>query len=64
MTSGPTRCSCGKKTRIKENASRAQREDVAAGRAKAVTAENDDRSRFAEQFDWDPGVGPRPPRGS
>jgi len=26
----------------------------------AVTAENDDRSRFATPFDWDPGVGPRP----
>jgi len=44
------------------SASRAQRVDIAAGRAEAVTAQNDDRARFSEQFDWDPGVGPRPPR--
>jgi hypothetical protein len=42
------------------SASRAQRRDIAAGVAEAVTVENDDRSRFSEQFDWDPGVGPRP----
>ena len=42
------------------SASRAQREAIAAGKAPPVTAENDDRSRFAQQFDWDPGVGPRP----
>jgi hypothetical protein len=41
-------------------ASRAQRRDVAAGLAEPVTAENDDRSRFASRFDFDPGTGPRP----
>ncbi|MCB2066373.1 MAG: hypothetical protein KDE15_07005 [Erythrobacter sp.] len=42
------------------SASRAQQARVAAGEEEAVTAENDDRSRFARPFDWDPGVGPRP----
>lgn len=42
------------------NASRAQQARIAAGEEAAVTAENDDRSRFALPFDWDPGVGPRP----
>jgi hypothetical protein len=42
------------------SASRAQRQAIAAGEAEPVTAETDDRSRFAQQFDWDPGVGPRP----
>ena len=42
------------------SASRAQREAIARGESPEVTAENDDRSRFAQQFDWDPGVGPRP----
>ena len=42
------------------SASRAQQARVAAGEEEAVTAENDDRSRFAQPFDWDPGVGPRP----
>ena len=42
------------------SASRAQRKAIAAGEAEPVTAETDDRSRFAQQFDWDPGVGPRP----
>jgi len=42
------------------SASRAQRVDIAAGRTEAVTAETDDRARFSQQFDWDPGVGPRP----
>jgi hypothetical protein len=41
-------------------ASRAQQARIAAGEEAAVTAENDDRSRFATPFDWDPGVGPRP----
>ncbi|GGD55087.1 hypothetical protein GRI62_03680 [Erythrobacter arachoides] len=42
------------------SASRAQQARVAAGEEEAVTAETDDRSRFARPFDWDPGVGPRP----
>ena len=42
------------------SASRAQQARIAAGEEEAVTAENDDRSRFARPFDWDPGVGPRP----
>ncbi len=47
------------------SASRAQQARVAAGEEEAVTAENDDRSRFAQPFDHDPGVGPRPgPGGS
>jgi hypothetical protein len=43
-------------------ASRALREQVARGEAEPVTPENDDRSRFASRFDFDPGTGPRPPR--
>ncbi len=47
------------------SASRAQQARIAAGLEEAVTAENDDRSRFARPFDHDPGVGPRPmPGGS
>ncbi|QZH74500.1 MAG: hypothetical protein JY451_12615 [Erythrobacter sp.] len=42
------------------SASRAQQERIARGEEEAVTAENDDRSRFARPFDWDPGTGPRP----
>ncbi|TIX50454.1 hypothetical protein [Alteraurantiacibacter aquimixticola] len=42
------------------SASRAQQERIARGEEEPVTAENDDRSRFAQPFDWDPGVGPRP----
>jgi len=42
------------------SASRAQRRDIAAGTAQAVTAENDDRARFAQPFDRDPGVAPPP----
>jgi len=45
------------------SASRAQRRDISAGLTPEVTAETDDRSRFAAQFDWDPGVGPRPAPG-
>ena len=41
------------------SASRAHRADVEAGVAEE-RGESDDRLRFAEQFDWDPGVGPRP----
>ena len=41
------------------SASRAQQARIAAGEEEPVTAENDDRSRFARPFDWDPGVGPR-----
>ncbi len=44
------------------SASRAHRRDVSTGAAEAVTAQTDDRSRFAQQFDHDPGVGPRPAR--
>lgn len=40
-------------------ASRAYREDLAAGRTEEITAETDDRSRFVNPFDWDPGTGPR-----
>lgn len=42
------------------SASRAQQERVRRGEEPQVTAENDDRSRFALPFDWDPGTGPRP----
>ena len=42
------------------SASRAQQARIAAGEEEAVTAENDDRSRFARPFDHDPGIGPRP----
>ena len=42
------------------SASRAQREKEARGEVEAVTVENDDRSRFAQPFDHDPGTGPRP----
>ena len=42
------------------SASRAQQARIAAGEEEAVTAENDDRSRFATPFDHDPGTGPRP----
>ena len=42
------------------SASRAQQERIARGEEEAVTAENDDRSRFAQPFDHDPGTGPRP----
>jgi hypothetical protein len=41
------------------SASRAQQARIRAGEEAAVTAENDDRSRFAQPFDWDPGTGPR-----
>ena len=41
------------------SASRKQRENEAAGIVEQVTIENDDRSRFTQQFDWDPGTGPR-----
>jgi hypothetical protein len=46
------------------SASRAQQARIAAGEEPEVTAENDDRSRFARPFDWDPGVGPRPAPGT
>jgi len=42
------------------SASRAQRRDIAAGLTPEVTAETDDRSRFAQPFDRDPGVAPPP----
>ena len=42
------------------SASRAQQERIAQGLEEPVTAENDDRSRFAQPFDHDPGTGPRP----
>jgi len=42
------------------SASRAQQARIAAGEEDPVTAENDDRSRFAQPFDHDPGTGPRP----
>jgi hypothetical protein len=42
------------------SASRAQQARIAAGEEAAVTAENDDRSRFAQPFDRDPGVAPPP----
>lgn len=42
------------------SASRAQQARIAAGEEAAVTAETDDRMRFATPFDWDPGTGPRP----
>lgn len=42
------------------SASRAQQARIAAGEEEPVTAENDDRSRFAQPFDHDPGTGPRP----
>lgn len=42
------------------SASRAQQARIAAGEEEAVTAANDDRSRFAQPFDHDPGTGPRP----
>ena len=42
------------------SASRAQQERIARGEEEPVTAENDDRSRFARPFDHDPGTGPRP----
>jgi hypothetical protein len=42
------------------SASRAQRRDIAAGVVAPVTAENDDRARFAQPFDRDPGVAPPP----
>ncbi|MGB3796020.1 MAG: hypothetical protein WA957_06915 [Alteraurantiacibacter sp.] len=42
------------------SASRAQQARVDAGEEEAVTAQNDDRSRFAQPFDHDPGIGPRP----
>ena len=45
------------------SASRAQQARIAAGEEAAVTAETDDRSRYATPFDWDPGTGPRPGRG-
>jgi hypothetical protein len=45
------------------SASRAQQERIAQGLEEPVTAENDDRSRFAQPFDHDPGTGPRPRRG-
>ena len=41
------------------SASRAQQARIAAGEEDPVTAENDDRSRFAQPFDHDPGTGPR-----
>ena len=43
------------------SASRAQQARIAAGEEPEVTAENDDRSRFAQPFDRDPGVAPPPP---
>ncbi|MCL6252268.1 hypothetical protein M3P36_14595 [Altererythrobacter sp. KTW20L] len=43
------------------SASRAQQARIRAGEEEAVTAENDDRSRFAQPFDRDPGVAPPPP---
>ncbi len=42
------------------SASRAQQGRIARGEEEPVTAENDDRSRFARPFDHDPGTGPRP----
>lgn len=41
------------------NASRGHREALARGEAEE-RGSNDDRLRYAEQFDWDPAVGPRP----
>ncbi len=41
-------------------ASRAERANVAAGTKEADAT--DDRARFAEVFDFDPALGPRPPR--
>jgi hypothetical protein len=50
-------------------ASRAFRQQVAAGEAAAIPAELDDRARFANQFDYDPAANdrpapPGPPRGA
>lgn len=43
------------------SASRAQQARIAAGEEAAVSAENDDRARFAQPFDRDPGAAPPPP---
>ena len=45
------------------SASRAQRRDIAAGVVEEVSIEEDDRSRFAQPFDRDPGVAPAPGSG-
>jgi hypothetical protein len=50
-------------------ASRAYRQQVAAGETAAIPAELDDRARFANQFDYDPAANDRPapsgpPRGA
>jgi len=42
------------------SASRGQRAKEASGEVPPVTAAEDDRARFTQQFDWDPGLGPRP----
>ena len=40
--------------------SQAKRRDIAAGVAEPVAIEDDDRSRFTQVFDRDPGVAPPP----
>jgi hypothetical protein len=40
--------------------SRAERAQIAAGTRKPETAQQDSRSRFAQQFDYDPAAGDRP----
>jgi hypothetical protein len=41
-------------------ASRAYREQIAKGETPAIPAEQDDRARFARQFDYDPAANDRP----
>jgi hypothetical protein len=50
-------------------ASRAYREQIARGETPEIPAEQDDRARFAQQFDFDPAANdrpapPGPPRGA
>jgi hypothetical protein len=42
-------------------ASRAYREQIARGESAQIPVEQDDRSRFARQFDYDPAANDRPP---
>ena len=44
-------------------ASRAERAQIAAGTRKAETAQQDSRTTFAGQFDFDPAANDRPQRG-
>jgi len=50
-------------------ASRAYRQQIARGESQAIPPQNDDRARFAQQFDYDPAANDRPapagpPRGA